>query len=140
MNISIDRLRRLVNLKDSARAVERAAWDVVLSARKEVTRARAELDEYENPAVGTFVPTAEDRAGGWTAGPFGEKMLRLPTPDHQSNARNALREAEEALARAEVNHDQASDEWKLTASLARRGFDFAREHVSVPSDISESFN
>lgn len=140
MNISIDRLRRLVNQKKSTHAVERAAWEVVLSARKEVARARAELDKYANPAVGTFIPTTEDRAGGWTGGKPGKGVFRPPTPDHRSKARNALREAEEALGRAEANHDRASDEWSLAASLAGRGYDYARDHTKIPADIEESFN
>ncbi|MGR9269841.1 hypothetical protein [Rhizobium leguminosarum] len=140
MNISIDRLRRLINQKNSTRSIERAAWEVVLSARREVARARTELDKYENPALGTFVPTEKDRAGGWSGGKPGKGTFRPPTPDHQSNARNALREAAEALDRAEAHHDQASDEWNLAASLARRGFDYARDHTKIPADIEESFN
>ncbi|MBY5619966.1 hypothetical protein [Rhizobium leguminosarum] len=140
LKVSIDRLRRLVNQKNSTRAIERAAWEVVLSARREVARARTELNKYENPALGTFVPTEKDRAGGWSGGKPGKGTFRPPTPDHQSNARHALGEAEEALVRAEENHAQASDDWNLVHSLALRGYDFAREHISVPSDISESFN
>ena len=115
MEISTDRLRRLADSKKAAHSALSAAWQAVLSAREDVARARRDLN-------------AQKTYSGIRRDPKGDEPFET-----------ALRRAEFLLTHAETNHTRIYDEFELSSSLARRGFDFARERSALPPEILEAF-
>ncbi|MBX5153226.1 hypothetical protein HJC04_11360 [Rhizobium sp. NLR8a] len=115
MDISIDRLRRLAENKSASHSALSAAWQAVSSAKDDVARAQRDLD-------------AQKTYSGIRRDPKGDEPFEI-----------ALTRAKEQLGRAEANHSRIYDEFELSANLARRGFDFARERMALPPEILEAF-
>ncbi|MBX5202235.1 hypothetical protein [Rhizobium sp. NZLR1] len=115
MSISIDRLRRLAEDRTSAHVAMRRAWDDVLAARKPLSDAKIALDSHI------------------------EKGGRRRDLNSDKPFEAAVKMAQERLAVAEAAHSRLQEAWNLNCSLARRGYEYARDHTNIPADIEESF-
>jgi Sec-independent protein translocase protein TatA len=115
MKISVERLRNLARRKGEAYGAMREAWQGVQFAQKELRAAKAAKDEHV------------DYYGG----------KRDPETDKPFDA--AIASAAERLRRCEEEHDRLHDEWEAAGRLARRGYEYARQHTTIPADISEAF-
>lgn len=114
MNISIKRLRDLASRKVAAGDSMRESWQRVRFAQDELRVAETaklmHLDEHGKKH-------AEE-----TMKPFD----------------TAIASATERLRRCEEEHARLHEEFEAVSRLARRGYEFARQHTTIPADVAEA--
>ena len=116
MNISVERLRVLARRKSASYGAMMGAWRSVVEARKELSAAEAAKDHHVS--------------------------YRGPKRDLETDKpfEAAIAAAKDRLERCEAEHDRLDSEWESTSNLARRGYAYAREHITqLPADIQEAF-
>jgi hypothetical protein len=127
MNLSIERLRLLIDRKASTYAALTASWQSVLDSRNGVNNARRDVDHAN-----------ESRA--YVADANARKKEADRRADPVAPAQKALSAAIERLERAEALHERCHGEWEAAAAIAKRGYEFASAHIIIPIDIREAFN
>lgn len=115
MNISVKRLRDLAKRKSEAYGALREAWQGVRFAQDELRAARDAKDRHVES--------------------YGKN--RYPETDKPFDA--AIASAAERLRRCEEEHDRLHEVAEAAGRLARRGHEYARQHITIPTDIDEAF-